>query len=273
MTSLSAEFDRLFAVSPGTLVDTQGQTRALVLEVVQPAGWDVLAPVWQAVQAELDLPAPAIAVSGTDGLQLWFSLESAVDATQGHAFLEAVRERLLPDLSPVRVRLSPDPAQPGRHVAPVPALQVNCTDWSAFVASDLAVMFSDTPWLDIEPNADGQAALLRPLRSIKPAELDIALARLRSPASRASAPALASERAQPAPLAPLAPLASIVDAAASAPTPDDESTHPSIAPAITAAVLAATRDDDPRRFLLRVMNDERIDMALRIEAAKALLQR
>ena len=268
MTSLSAEFDRLFAVAPGSLVDAQGHTRALVLEVVQPTGWDALAPVWQAVQAELDLPAPAIAVSGTDGLQLWFSLESAVDATQGHAFLEALRERLLPEQSPARVRLLPDPAQPGRHVAPVPALQVNCTDWSAFVAADLAVMFSDTPWLDIEPGADGQATLLRPLRSIKPGELDAALARLRTQASRTGGPAPAGERAQPA------PVASAVDAAVVvAPTPDDESTHPSMAPAIAAAVLATTPDDDPRRFLLRVMNDERIDMALRIEAAKALLQR
>jgi hypothetical protein len=285
MTSLSAEFDRLFALSPGSLVDAQGQTRALVLEVVQPAGWDVLAPVWQAVQAELDLPAPAIAVSGTDGLQLWFSLEAAVDATQGHAFLDALRQRLLPELSPARLRLLPDPAQPGRHAAPVPALQVNCTDWSAFVASDLAVMFSDTPWLDIEPNADGQAALLRPLRPIKPAELDAALARLRAPASRASAPAgasagasagaLAGASANAPALAPEpAPQAPVLDAmSATAAVHDDESTHPHIAPEITAAVLAATREDDPRRFLLRVMNDERVDMALRIEAAKALLPR
>ena len=270
MTRLNAEFDRLYAVpdgaSPAALADAAGRVRALVLEVVQPAGWEALAPAWQGAQAELDLPAPAIAVSGTDGLQLWFSLESAIDAPQGHVFLDALRERFLPDVPPARVRLLPDPAQPGRHAAPVPALQVNCTDWSAFVAPDLAVMFTDTPWLDIAPGDEGQAALLRPLRSVKPAELDAALARLRAGASRAGAPAAAtvsaSERAKPAPAA-----------VAIDPTPDDESTHPAIDPAITAAVLAATTEDDPRRFLLRVMNDERVEMALRIEAAKALLQR
>jgi hypothetical protein len=261
MDLLATELDRLFAVAPGaspiSLLDAAGRTRALVLEVVQPMGWAALLPAWQGAQAELDLPAPAIAVSGTDGLQLWFSLESAVDAAQGHAFLEALRARFLPDVPPARVRLLPDAAQSGRHAAPVPALQVNCVDWSAFVAPDLAVMFSDTPWLDIEPGADGQAALLRPLRSIGPAQFDAALARLREDASSARA------GAPPVP-----------DLAASDPPPDDERTHPNLAAAAaaTAALSATSADVDPRRFLLRVMNDERVEMALRIEAAKALLQ-
>jgi hypothetical protein len=33
-----------------------------------------------------------------------------------------------------------------------------------------------------------------------------------------------------------------------------------------------TAQDDPRRFLLSVMNDATVDMALRVEAAKALLK-
>jgi hypothetical protein len=36
----------------------------MVLELARPAEWPPLARVWQAVQAELGLPAPAIAVSG-----------------------------------------------------------------------------------------------------------------------------------------------------------------------------------------------------------------
>lgn len=280
MTRLSAEFDRLYAIadgaSPAALVDAQGRTRALVLEVVQPTGWDALMPAWQGVQSELDLPAPAIAVSGTDGLQLWFSTESAVDAIQGHAFLDALRERFLAAVPPARVRLMPDPAHPGRHAAPVPALQVNCTDWSAWVAPDLAVMFTDTPWLDIEPGDEGQATLLRPLQPIKPAAFDTALARLHAEASRASAPAsapaAAGERVPPPPAAVHALTAS-VSPVTSASSPDDETTHPAMDASVTAAVLATTRDDDPRRFLLRVMNDESVDMALRIEAAKALMPR
>ncbi|MFL6626355.1 MAG: hypothetical protein ACJ8G1_07905, partial [Vitreoscilla sp.] len=50
---------------------------------------------------------------------------------------------------------------------------------------------------------------------------------------------------------------------------------PASVPASAAPVAGSTSkaEDDPRHFLQRVMNDERIDMALRIEAAKALLQR
>jgi len=268
MDPLDTELDRLFAVAPGaspmTLADAAGRTRALVLEVAQPTGWDALAPLWQGVQADLDLPAPAIAVSGTDGLQLWFSLESPVDPAQGHAFLDALRARFLPAVPLARVRLLPDPAQPGRSPAMVPALQVNCTDWSAWVAPELAVMFTDTPWLDIEPVDDGQAALLRPLRPIKPAEFDAALARLREPASRADVPS-----GDPARAAAGASIAGPAGERAPGPLAEQAKTPT----AALAATTASPTEDGPRGFLLRVMHDERIDMALRIEAAKALLGR
>ena len=211
-----------------SLVDARGRVRALVLEVAQPTGWDALSRAWQGVQAELALPAPAIAVSGTDGLQLWFSLEASVDAARAHAFLESVRARFLADVPVARVRLLPDPAEPGRHAPLVPELQASGDTWSAFVSPDLAGVFSETPWLDVEPGDEGQAALLRGLESIKPAAFEEVLAQMLVPAHDAPAPAA--------------------------------SASPSSAPT-----------DDPRAFLLRVMNDERVDLALRIEAAKALL--
>lgn len=214
-----------------SLVDARGRARALVLEVVQPTGWDALSRAWQGVQAELELPEPAIAVSGTDGLQLWFSLETAVDATRAHAFLAVLRERFLADVPAARVRLYPDPAAPTRHAALVPAPQGEPGNWSAFVSPDLAAIFSDTPWLDVEPGDEGQAALLRGLKSIKPAAFDAVLA------------------------ASVAPAPSPVDA-----------------PARETPVRAPAGDADPRAFLLRVMNDDSVEMALRIEAAKALLR-
>ncbi len=225
MTRLQTELERLYLAAPASLADAQGRVRALVLEAVQPASWDRLSAVWQGVQAELELPAPAIAVSGTDGVQLWFSLEAPVAAAQGHAFLDALRRRWLADLAPARVRLLPDPAAPLRHAAHVPALLAE-DQWSAFVAPDLAAVFADTPWLDVEPGEDGQAALLHGLHPIKPAAFAEALAHLRAPAQDAPAPAPASP----------------------------------------------AHADDPRAFLLRVMNDETVDLALRIEAAKALLR-
>jgi RNA polymerase sigma factor (sigma-70 family) len=85
---LRAELARLYLLPapPGSaagaqdsaLVSPSGTVRALVLELVQPPGWEVLARIWHGVQNELDLPAPAIAVSGLDALQLWFSLEKPV---------------------------------------------------------------------------------------------------------------------------------------------------------------------------------------------------
>jgi len=221
MTRLQTELERLYLAAPGTatpLVDGRGRVRALVLETVQPAGWDRLAAVWDGVQAELALPAPAIAVSGADGMQLWFALQAPVAAAQGHAFLDGLRARWLADLAPARVRLLAGAA------ALVPALRGD-ERWSAFVAPDLAAVFADTPWLDLEPGEEGQAALLHGLRSITPAAFADALARLGAAARDAPAPAIPS-----------------------------------------------AQDDDPRAFLRRVMNDERVDMALRIEAAKALLR-
>ena len=219
-----------------SLVDARGRVRALVMEVVQPVGWDALAAAWQGVQAELELPAPAIAVSGNDGLQLWFSLEASVDVARAHAFLEALRARFLANVPAARVRLLPDPAEPDRHAPLVPRLQPSGDAWSAFVSHDLAGVFSETPWLDIEPGEEGQSALLRGLQSIKPVAFDAALARL-------DADALDARHARAGAVTPSSPASSGMNE----PT------------------------DDPRRFLLRVMNDETVALALRIEAAKALL--
>jgi hypothetical protein len=215
------------------LVDAQAPVRAMVLELAGPADWPALAAVWGGVQADLALPAPAIAVNGSDGCQLWFSLLEPVPVPRAGAFLDALRRRYLGDIAPGRVAMLPAldaaSARPPRHARAVPALQAGSGLWSAFVASDLVLMFADEPWLDVPPNPDGQAQLLAPLKSILPAEFELALQRLR-PAAVPAAPGLASN---------------------------------------AAAQVAASLN--PKRFLLDVMNNDSLDLALRIEAAKALL--
>lgn len=222
MNRLQSELQRLYLPRPGAH-HQDGSVRALVIALTGPPSWEPLSKVWQGVQAELALPAPAIAVSGTDALQLWFSLAEPAPAGQAQLFLEALRVRFVPDVDARRVRLllAPD--------ASVPALQEKTGNWSAFVAPDLAPIFTETPWLDIPPNEEGQAALLRALSMIEPDAFEEALKRLASTANTA-APATPAQRRMPA------------------------------------------ADDDPKRFLLRVMNDETVALALRIEAAKALLQ-
>lgn len=249
MTRLHDELDRLFhppatdpAVGTG-LFDADGRTRALVLAIGAPPAWAPLAAVWSGVQVELGWPAPAIAVDGQDALQLWFPLAAPVDAGTAQAVLDALRRRFLADVPAARVRLLPDAATGGspRHAAPVPAAQPGGDRWSAFVAPDLAPLFADTPWLDLPPGDAAQARILAGIGCVTPAQVD---AVLRPPAP--STPASAEAEAD-----------AVADAPAGAADPS---------PAFDVADTA-----DPRAFLLAVMRDPRVPLALRVQAAVALL--
>jgi hypothetical protein len=259
MNKLHSELQRLYLPRPSAdaadaadataagLVGPGGWVRALVMELRRAPDWEVLARVWQGVQTELELPAPAIAVSGTDAMQLWFSLAEPVTPVQAHAFLQALRQRFLPDVDARRLQLLP--AQPPlRHAALVPALQ-HSGNWSAFVARDLAPVFGDTPWLDIAPNEEGQASLLRGMAVTPRVAFESALQVLGVPGPAEGTEAKVVDEG-PVPAA----LASALDVSA---------------PAQPQALDAG---GDPARFLRRVMDDDTVALALRIEAAKALLQ-
>ena len=229
------------------LVGADGQVRAMVVDVARQAGWDGVAALWKSVQGDLELPAPAIAVSGIDGFQVWFSLSEPVPLAQALDFLESLRLRYLGAIAskhlvmkPAAEDLAPRQAQ---HVRMVPALQIDTGRWSAFVAPGLASLFAEEPWLDLPPSPDAQAKLLCRLESIKPADFQQALRQLRP----TDAPATRD--------------------AGSAPADTAVGSH-----ARLAAAQAPSDDDlDPRRFLLGVMRDPAIELRLRIEAAKALL--
>ncbi len=220
-----------------SLIDDQGQATAMVLTLARPADWGTLSAVWRGVQADLGLPAPAIAVNGVDGLQLWFSLQQALPKAQAHGFLQALCTRYMPGIAPQRIGLWPGAGEGNAPIAP--ARQVGPDRWSAFVAPDLAPVFEDTPWLDIPPNPEGQAELLSQLARIAPEDMASALGLL-----------------QPAPPAPSAATAASAGASVDAST------------ALFAGQHASA---DPHRFLLDVMRNEAVPLALRIEAAKALL--
>ncbi len=260
MSRLQSELDRLYrpllqprsevGAQPAGLVDASGRVRCMVMELRHPPNWEVLSRVWQGVQAELELPAPAIAVSGTEGLQLWFSLAEPVPVAQAHAFLAGLQRRFLADIDARRVVLMPtadaSALHPERHATLVPALQEQTGNWSAFLAQDLAPIFADTPWLDVPPNEEGQATLLRSIAVAKPQVFLEACDKLAmgSPLQPSNAPAAAAATVA-------------VD-----PGPGPGHQSPAAVPA----------DGDPKRFLAQVMNDGTVPMALRIEAAKALLQ-
>jgi hypothetical protein len=208
------------------LTDAQGRVRAMVLTVSKPADWGAVGRVWSGVQTELGWPAPAIAVDGLDGLQLWFSLTDPCPAAEAGEWLQALCARFLADLEPRRLRCWPAAAEADASSStprPVPQTQVGSDQWSAFVSPDLAPVFEDSPWLDVAPGEDAQASLLMALQSVRTEDARQALGR------------------------------------------------PAGAPTAAPAVPAAPRHTDPRRFLLEVMNDERADLACRIEAARILL--
>lgn len=183
MSPLQSELNRLYFVRPpmrpngdaqeSVLVAADGRVRAMVLELARPADWNTLGAVWRGVQTDLALPAPAIAVSGIDGHQLWFSLAEPVDAADARAFLEALCVRYLGAVDPWRMGVLPsfDAHAPtkAQHARLVPAVQAENGRWSAFVSADLASIFTDEPWLDLEPTPEAQVRLLSRLECIQPA--------------------------------------------------------------------------------------------------------
>ena len=249
MNRLQSEIRRLYLpraaedtdAEAASVIDARGATRALVLEVARQAGWEAVDRTWRGVQAELELPAPAVAVNGCDGFQLWFSLEEPVGTPDAQAFLDGLRRRFLADVAADRVRMMPSQAVAAGvvHARPVPAEQTPPDRWSAFVAPDLAALFVDTPWLDFAPRSDGQADLLRSLKSIGREAFEVVSARLGQAAHRAH---------------PLG-TGSASGATGSA----------------SAAAARPTMPSDPEAFLRQVMQDDSVPLALRIEAARALL--
>lgn len=250
MTRLQTERQRLY-LPPGTpptepgadllpLLCPHGHTRAGVLSLARPADWDSLRRVWQAAQADLGLPAPAIAVNGVDGYQLWFSVWEPVPVGHMAAFLAGLRATYLAGITPRRLAQWPagDAPAPGMDTLAalcVPAPQ-GADRWSAFVTPDLARIFADDPWLDMAPADASQADVLAGLACARPDVFEVACARL-CPAEPQS-PALTEPHW---------------------PMPQPQAPQPPATP------------QDPETFLRQVMNDPGAPLALRIEAAKALL--
>ncbi|MEY4749820.1 MAG: hypothetical protein RIQ60_2034 [Pseudomonadota bacterium] len=295
MNRLSLEQHRLYHPSPATgaeqvpepadLVDDRGWVRALVLELARPADWTALSRVWQGVQTDLELPAPAIAVNGRDGFQLWFSLAEPVPAAQAHHFLDAVRHRWLGELSAQRLRLLPDaaPDTPGdraaavgaagqlargaarqiRHAALVPARLGGSELWSAFVSADLAPVLSEEPWLDLPPTPEAQASLLARLATTPAADFQRALGLLDARATALAGAHAATTAPRPDTAAGLADTAPDGASSAASGTNPTGALYRWLRPAAAAA--------DARRFLHDVMTDDGVALVLRIDAAKALL--
>lgn len=215
-------------------VSRDGRVRTLVVGFKRASAWPQVASLYQAVQQDLALPAPAISVSGEEGYGLWFSLAEPVAVAVAQAFLVALRRQYLADIVAIDLDCQPSAtaaAQP--TISLPPALCAASGRWSAFIDPSMGSMFLEEAGLEMAPNADKQADMLAGLVSIKAAAFAAAGRRLGQGA--------------PADI-------------------------PSPAPgAATSGLNLNGHFSDPQAFLLAVMNDPSASTGERIQAAAALL--
>lgn len=228
-----------------------GMVRAMVLDFASAADWAAVAKLYQAIQEDLELPAPAVAVSGRAGYQLWLSLSACIPAAEASLFLAALRDQYLADLPLAELGCHPDSGRAAGGpslVTLVPALHEATGKWSAFIDPSMGAMFVDESGLDMAPNPDRQADMLSGLASIKTADFQRALAQLQSAA------AAAAKRREESADEPGGGIRSAPDLG-----------RP------RARLNVGNHYADPQSFLLAVMNDASASAGQRIKAAKALL--
>ena len=174
---------RLLAAQGGDGGDHQRRAHRAGFVAATEAHGDRLGGVGDDLQTELDLPAPAVSVSGGKAYGLWFSFATAVPLARAAAFAEGLRQHYLAEVPTTRVTLHPH--------APLKLVPAHQGDgrWSAYIDASLGSMFVDEPWLEMAPSPHKQAELLAGQASIKPDVLERALGILQPAAT--SAPAYA----------------------------------------------------------------------------------
>jgi hypothetical protein len=235
-----------------SLISPDGMVRVISLDFNRAADWGVAANLYQALQDELDLPAPAVSVSGQKGYRLWLSLAEPIPVALANDFVNELSRKYLAEIPVTALGLHPN--NRNASVEPdaimlAPARHPATGKWSAFVDPGLVGMFIDEQWLEMAPNMDRQAEMLAGLKCTEARAFQRALAMLQQQAfakGGAIVPSLeeCGESANPT--------AHDVDLASS-------------------RLNLGSNFSDPVSFLLAVMNDSSANATQRIEAAKALL--
>lgn len=212
-TPLNAEITRLYRLDgdsdsqPLELVSATGQTRAMVLEFRRKAGqavprhWDNLCRMANYLQEQLELPAPAVSISGKNSYQLWLSLSHAVPVEQAETFLLQLCASYFPDVLADELDWLPQHSSQHAqaHVECPPRAQSNGL-WSAFIHPGMGAAFEEEAGLEVEPPAAGQAAFLERLHSISVTQWNHACALLQSQQPDAApAPSIATAASAAAP--------------------------------------------------------------------------
>lgn len=239
MDKFTNQLQRLFFLPGHHAIDLGApRQRCLLIDFSRSADWPALAELYEAVQRDLDLPAPAVSVSASHGFRLWFSLADGIPVEQGERFLLALYRRYLSAVPEKHVSLYPGLATAlVEHIDIPPYHDAGADKWSAFIDPSLGSMFADEAGLDMAPGMDKQAALLAACASMPNDAFELALVHLLAGSEFGSA-----------------------SQANHADTPSAPQT------------LSLGGDfADPYSFLLAVMNDRSAAVEHRLEAAKALL--
>jgi hypothetical protein len=228
------------------LLGADGMVRALVVGFCRSGDWALAATLYQAVQNDLSLPAPAVAVSGSTGYWMIFSLAEPVPHAKALTFLDGLRRNYLFDLPEASLTLRPDSG--AATLMTLPPSQLASGKWSAFIDPAMGGLFFDEPWLEMAPNNDRQADILAGLESITGDDFATALSLLQ------------------------AALDLSVAAAATRAVAADHSSAAVARPARRRSLQnVGSGYSDPQSFLLAVMNDPSASARHRIAAARALL--
>lgn len=183
---------------PVDITTSGGLTRAIVIPFHripkhdEGRHWTLLCEVAHALQADLDLPAPAVSIASVDGFCLWLSLAVPLPSLQAGQFVELLRQAYFPEIEPVI----------GTPAELPPCLNRETGRWTAFINPGMGASFIGEPGLEIAPPQAAQAAFLERLESIDPVSFDRALARLlaRAEPSPEPADAVATPASEPAPV-------------------------------------------------------------------------
>lgn len=167
MNKLTAELKRLYADARSISLSFRK-----LKEDSEAGHWERLCAVANALQGELDLPAPAVSISGDGAYGLWLSLEKPLPAERAQEFVELLCAAYCPELGQ-------SPGAVGKPLALPPVLNHSSGKWAAFIHPGMGVSFAGDEGLEVQPPEAGQLALIEGLQSISEEQLAQAVARLR----------------------------------------------------------------------------------------------
>jgi hypothetical protein len=160
-----------------------GVTRAIVIDFHKAPDerhWLRLCDVANALQSELDLPAPAVSVSGGECYRLWLSLASPISSEQARQFLALLHKAYFED----------EEIDFGRTMVELPpCLHVATGLWASFINPSMGAALAEDLGLEMAPNESAQAAFLEKLDSISDEQFTHALRTLQRQHQAAPAPA------------------------------------------------------------------------------------